>query len=324
MAVIFSDTFDTSINATNWTDESGQWAVVGAEVRCGQAAQRHLKTTTTAHAAIADCRVTARRASASGFDAGIVVRSNVTGSTPSTGNCYILNIFGTQDIEVIRRVAGVNTTIATRTQAHADGDLFALEVTGTGATVTLKVFINGAQVGANIDDTNAARITAAGQTGFWNFAINSFMDDFSVDNLVGGTDTPLTVDSGAFVAAGQSINLIFSAAFSLPVAHGQAVFEAQAIPFILTQPGIDSAAVFAGQAVQLLVQDDLTLAVDAGSAVFAGQSVTLTALSGVVMSVTSSDAVFAGQNVALFTPFVLSAAGRKARLRRVIRTIRGR
>jgi hypothetical protein len=193
MTVIFSDDFSAAtFGSTNWSDESGTWATVTGEVRCSQAAQRQLKTTTTAHAAIADCRVTARRASGASFDAGLVVRSSITGSNPTTGNGYILNVFGTQDLELIRRVAGVNTTIDTRTQAHADGDTFGLEVTGTGATVTLKIYINGVQVGADVSDSNAARITAAGQTALWSFAANSFMDDFSVDDLSAGGTTIYT------------------------------------------------------------------------------------------------------------------------------------
>lgn len=205
MTVIFSDDWASgSINGTNWTDESGTWAVVAGEVRCSQAAQRHLKTTTAAHAAIADCRVTARRASAASFDAGVVARSSITGSTPSVGSGYILNVFGTQDIDLMRRVAGVNTSIATRTSAHADGDTFALEVTGTGATVTLKIFINGVQIGADVADSNAARITAAGQTGHWSFAANSFMDDFSVDDLAAASNLPRNISS--LVAVSRAAN----------------------------------------------------------------------------------------------------------------------
>lgn len=186
MTVIFSDDWSSgSINATNWTDESGTWGVVTGEVRCTQAAQRHLKTTTAAHAAIADVLVTVRRASATNFDGGPVARSNVTGSSPTVGSCYLLDAFDTNTIEVYRRVTNVNTLLTSITATHADGDLIGLRVTGTGASVLLEVLVNGVVVGS-VSDSNAARITAAGQTGHWSFVASSFMDDFSVDDLASG------------------------------------------------------------------------------------------------------------------------------------------
>jgi hypothetical protein len=188
MAIIFSDDWSSgSINATNWLDASGTWAVVAGEVRCSQAAQRHLKTTTSAHAAIADVLVTVRRASGVNFDAGPVARSSITGSSPTVGSCYLLDAFGTNTIELYRRVTNVNTILGSAiTASHADGDLLGLRVTGTGAAVLVEALVNGVVVGS-FSDTDAARITAAGQTGHWSFVASSFMDDFSVDDLSGGS-----------------------------------------------------------------------------------------------------------------------------------------
>jgi hypothetical protein len=67
-----------------------------------------------------------------------------------------------------------------------------MEVSGTGATVTIRAYRhNGtawAQIGSNISDTNAARITSAGFIGLGGYQTTNTMriDDFGGGTSVGG------------------------------------------------------------------------------------------------------------------------------------------
>lgn len=190
MSVVFSDAFGSALDTvTNWKDEAAVWSTSGGVLLSSTSNFRALQTTTSAHAALADCRVTARRASGT-FDGCIYARGNITGATSDAGSCYMLNIFGTDQWE-LTRITRPSTTVNLVTAGdvgyvvtHVNGDLFGLEVTGTGATVTLKLLLNGAQVGPDVSDSGAGRITAAGQCGFRTFSTASRFDDFSVDDLV--------------------------------------------------------------------------------------------------------------------------------------------
>lgn len=196
MTVIFSDDFASSLNTTNWLDNAAPavWSTSSGEVTCSTANFRALQTTTSAHAAIADCKVKAKIASTvATFEGAVIARSNISGAISDSGNAYILHFFTSDDVRLLRRVGGVNSSIATRTQAFADGDTFALEVTGIGATVTLKIFHNDVQLGADVSDAAGSRIVAAGQTGLVVFGTGVFMDDFEVDDLI---------DPGTFIDAG--------------------------------------------------------------------------------------------------------------------------
>lgn len=193
MSIIFSDDFNrASLGTTNWSDEGGVWSISGSTILAVSSANfRVLNTTTTAHAAIADCRVKFTRASAT-FDGAMVVRSNVSGATSASGNCYVLNPFGTQ-FDVIRRIAGVNTTLSGGLTGltSANGDVWEVLVQGTGATVTFDIYQN-TNLRGQITDSGATRILVAGQTGFVTFSASSRFDDFSVDDLAGGGATIYT------------------------------------------------------------------------------------------------------------------------------------
>jgi hypothetical protein len=95
---------------------------------------------------------------------------------------YYLDVYNTNTIEVYRRVSGVDTIVDSRTQSHAANDTYTLEASGTGATVTLKIYRNGVQVGADISDGDPARITSAAQTGVIAWVAQSF-DDFLAEDL---------------------------------------------------------------------------------------------------------------------------------------------
>ena len=80
---------------------------------------------------------------------------------------------GTDELTVDRMINNASTTLATITQEINAGDQIGMEVTGTGATVTIRVYRhNGtswAQIGSDVSDTDANRITAAGYIGFGAF-----------------------------------------------------------------------------------------------------------------------------------------------------------
>jgi hypothetical protein len=195
VAVIFSDNFNRANSdslGANWTENAALGTdvdIVGNVARAmshgGSGAV--IETTTNAHAAIADCRVTVRLVSTSCY-AGPIVRWN---QSTFDGYMAVLNVTGT--ITVYRIIGGTPTSLGTRSVTRVTGETVGLEVSGTGATVTLKVFHNGAQQGADISDTDAARITAAGRTGVDIVAIaNGEVDDFEVDDLsVSGSVIPV-------------------------------------------------------------------------------------------------------------------------------------
>ncbi len=184
MATLFSDDFNTGTepNSTNWTESSADWDLVSSRLRCvsNPGAIRFCQTTTSAHAAQTDVKAGVTRITGSGFDGGVAVRTN------GANTMYYLNAYGSNNIDVYRRVGGADTLVGSRNQTHAANDIFALEVSGTGATVTLKVYRNGTQVSTNLSDSSGSRITASGQTGVIAWTEPLDYDDFLVEDLAGG------------------------------------------------------------------------------------------------------------------------------------------
>lgn len=183
MAVLYTTNFSSDDLATNWTVVTGTWAVTGGVLRVSAGGTpRIIRTDSTAYAAVADMRVDVKYAAGTSFDGGPTVRHQSAADT-----CYYVEASAT-GIDVFRRVAGVDSATLGSRSGAALGDTIGLEVTGVGATVTLKVFKNGVQQGADILDTNAARIVAAGWGGIleWSSTGDQDFDDFSVDDLVSG------------------------------------------------------------------------------------------------------------------------------------------
>lgn len=90
---------------------------------------------------------------------------------------------GTDTLDVMRTINGADTSIATRSQEVSAGDALGLVVLGTGATVTIQVWYRASggswtQLGADISDTNANRITAAGRIGLGLQNSTARWDDF--------------------------------------------------------------------------------------------------------------------------------------------------
>lgn len=147
-----------------------------------------------------------------GVDTGTVeqkVTATITNTTDSEGqissrgsgggqpaNCYYYRFRTTTNVRQLRRRdSGVNTTLdATNMPSNtAGGDVMALEVSGTGATVTLKTYRNGVQIGSDFSDTSANRKTTGSFAGLEHIGGSPVFDDFSVDNLAaggGGGDRP--------------------------------------------------------------------------------------------------------------------------------------
>lgn len=192
MAILFTDNFASALNATNWLDEAvgPVWSTTGGLLACSTSNLRVLKTTTSAHAALVDVKVSAKRASAT-FDGCIICRSTVSDATSTTGSCYFLNWFDTNTIQIYRRVTNANSQVGTDiTATHINGSRISLEATGSGATVTLNAYVDDVLVGSR-SDTSGSRIVTGGQCGFFVFNSSSRFDDFEVDDLiaVGGQPT---------------------------------------------------------------------------------------------------------------------------------------
>lgn len=197
-ATLFSDDFNrannATVDATNWTENAaGDWSITTNKVRSVNPITA-LVTTTSAHAAIANVKVSYKRAlTGSSWDTGILVRANSTGTSGyfldpiGTGPASTMDIWRidgpamTNDVQVGSTVTGLTL---------ADGDVYGLEVSGTGATVTLKAYLNGALV-LTVTDTTGSRITSPGQTGIINWNNTNDFDDFLVESLAGSTPVPV-------------------------------------------------------------------------------------------------------------------------------------
>jgi len=100
----------------------------------------------------------------------------------------VVNKAASNNVELARIVTGTFGLLANRTTTWVDGQVLRLEVTGVGATVTLKIFQNGAQLGADILDTDATRIVAAGSPGLAHSSTTTSgsLDTFEAGDLVSG------------------------------------------------------------------------------------------------------------------------------------------
>lgn len=120
---------------------------------------------------------------------GLRIQNAGTGS--ATGYYVEFNRLTGTDSVVVYRVTsgGVFTSIGSVSQEFSAGDRLGAEVTGTGATVSIKIYryTGGAwaQLGSTISDTDAARITAAGR-----IALTIQGNTARVDDFGGGTVVP--------------------------------------------------------------------------------------------------------------------------------------
>lgn len=185
MSVLFADTFtrgDNDALGANWTEINGNWQIATNKLQVETQVSTPptvVLTTSSAHAAVADVKVTVTQASATG-DGGPVARWT-GGDVTSHGyacdvfsNSCDINRYDTSEIGVLLRTASITQV--------ADG-VIALEVSGTGAAVTLKQYYQGTQRGADYVDSSANRITTADRTGVHNFGTApQDYDDFQVED----------------------------------------------------------------------------------------------------------------------------------------------
>lgn len=173
------------------------------------------------------------------------------------------------DVSICRVVNSVLTTLATTGSPvifTAGTDKLSIEITGTGATVTIKAFKNTTLL-LTYNDTSGSRITSAGTWAITGEGQNWVYGDDFVGSNVTADALSLAVDKGDLVFTGKSIGLQTSLA--------------------ITKADL----VFTGQAVTLTQSTSGTIVVTKGDLVFTGQSVAM----AVKMPITKADAVFTGE-----------------------------
>ncbi len=194
MATLFSDNFNradsATVDATNWTETiTSVWSILSNRLRAVTTGGlgRCCVTTTSAHAAVADCAVQVDRVARSGsFDSGLMVRTNGTGTTGYFLDCIGTGAGATLDIwridgPAISNDTQIGSTVTGLTIAATDTLKF--QVQTVGATVELKGYVNGVQR-ISVVDSSGSRITTAGQTGIikWDTSDNDY-DNFIVTDL---------------------------------------------------------------------------------------------------------------------------------------------
>jgi hypothetical protein len=187
VAVLFSDGFGsgTEPDATNWFESYGDWDLSSGQLINSSSANgqfNNLQTTTSAHAAVADCKVSFTRRVGTGFDAGPAARMSGSGNNGTT--CYYASfVDGSTDVGVYRRNGATDTQIGSNITGvtHANGDVLSLEVEGTSSPVTLRIYVNGVLEGSVSDSSSP--ITSAGQCGIASWTNTGIFDDFQVEDL---------------------------------------------------------------------------------------------------------------------------------------------
>ena len=151
---------------------------------------------------------------------------------------------------VSKNVAGSQSVLAGPiSQAFAAGDVLLLEVSGVGATVTLRVYkalaaspTSFTQVGSDVTDTAGDRITAAGYLGVFGFGNTSttpVVGAWTGGNLA--TGVTVTPDAGAIAYAGEAPSVDLSGVRT-PGA-GAIVYEGQSPTLALSGINIVGGAV---------------------------------------------------------------------------------
>lgn len=199
MATLFSEPWtraDNTALGANWTEVAGDYAILSNALRdVTQNNASVARTTTSAHAAVADVAVSTTQIATSS-DGGPAARLNA--GTPANGGGtnasqnYSVDCYSTLS-EIYRFDPAVgNVLLRTTTVSKVANAVLRIEVTGSGATVTVKQFYNGVQQGADVSDGAATRITAAGQTGLltWSTAAGASWDDFLVEDFASALSEP--------------------------------------------------------------------------------------------------------------------------------------
>jgi hypothetical protein len=115
---------------------------------------------------------------------GVSVRNSADTSASGGQDAYAIYVDqnSTQSVKIARLTNNTINVLATQASTSVDsGDTISIEVTGTGATVTLNGYINDVLQASltNVADTSGDRITAAGRPGIIGHTSGtSYMDDW--------------------------------------------------------------------------------------------------------------------------------------------------
>jgi hypothetical protein len=138
--------------------------------------------------------VTLVTAPASGADYGLIARYTGTGGSSQGYRLTIVHNTGAWSVKRVTSGTTQSGDKATATQAVAAGDSFGMEVTGTGATVTIKIYYKASGGSWNLlatgSDTDGGRITGAGDVGMYMFrssGTGGALDDFGGGEIITAT-----------------------------------------------------------------------------------------------------------------------------------------
>lgn len=202
--------------SANWTADPFNVSTVGHEVISNAASNgQHTYWSAASFAADQEAYVTISNLNG-GTGGGLFMRVQSPGTSGADG--YECNWNGTT-VSVTRVIDAyaVETTIdSVTTTAAATGYKFGVEVTGTGATVTIKCYIDtgsGWTLVLTASDTGGTRITSGGYIGMFSQPVTS-LDDFGGGAIVSATEQAAFrfydddgSESASTAAAAQDTNL---------------------------------------------------------------------------------------------------------------------
>lgn len=180
--LLVTDDFNRASLGSNWTQESTGTVTISGSIQI-----------TGSGAVTCYARWNAAAPTANQFSRLTIVTPAFAGPVcrqqAGADTSYNVSTSGTS-FYVNRRIAGVDTELLSGTLIRASSHLLELRVSGVGATVTVQLFVtpdgdvdplNLTQLGADIPDTDPARIVTAGYLG-----VVTFGTVCRADNFVGG------------------------------------------------------------------------------------------------------------------------------------------
>lgn len=192
MTVLHADDFNRAdsptVDALKYTGSSiGDFSVAGNRLHA-VSSSTFIVTTANAHAAFVDGKVSITILNNTTLDAGPMIRATSDGSQ----GYFADYLAATSIMNVWRRIANSDTQVGPDLTSFSltIGDKFTIEASGTGTTVTLKVYVNDVIVWT-FGDTDAARLTAAGFAGLAHFLPNGVdYDNLLVEDLTPVLSSP--------------------------------------------------------------------------------------------------------------------------------------
>lgn len=182
MALPATDTFLQSTGSTQTLAAYGSWAILegGIEVRSGSGRAEGTGGTYNTGRWTADVFSADQYSIVTlDFSGGSIYHGPAARCQSGANSSYHCETDGGGTVYISKCLAGTQSTLTTRAQACANGDRLKIEVTGTGATVTIRVYRAAAaspttfvQLGADITDSSSP-ITTAGSAGIFIYSNSS-------------------------------------------------------------------------------------------------------------------------------------------------------